>query len=405
VGLSPVGVYLAEVLRVVRPLTPRQLSLDEADGATLAADVTAAYPLPAFGNSAMDGYAVRAADVAAASATAPVILPVEAEIAAGDPRELALPAGTCMRIMTGAPVPSGADAVVRVEWTDGGSVKAAISQPVKAGDSVRPAGSDAQRGEVLLTAGTPLRAPQLGLLAAAGHGSVLARPRPRVTVLSAGNELAPPGTALRPGQVYDANSFLLATAARQAGCVTARPPAVRDERDQVLAAVRAAADGADLLVTSGGISMGGEHDTIKAALRAAGGFTFRRVAMQPGMPQGYGVTGAARTPVLTLPGNPVSAYVSFCLFAVPAIRVLQGRPPEPPHTPRAVLTGPVRSAPGKTAYVSGTYDPRAGTVTPAPGRSTHHLTGLARASALIIVPGHVTSLDPGDTVSLLELPT
>jgi molybdopterin molybdotransferase len=149
--------------------------------------------------------------------------------------------------------------------------------------------------------------------------------------------------------------------------------------------------------------MGGEHDAIKAALRTAGGFTFRRMAMQPGMPQGYGIMGAARTPVLTLPGNPVSAYVSFCLFALPAIRVIQGREPAPPG-PRAVLTGPVRSAPRKAAFLSGSYDPVAGTVTPLTGRSTHHLTTLARANALIVVPGQVSALDRGDTVSLLELP-
>jgi molybdopterin molybdotransferase len=401
--LDSAASYLAAILTVIAPLPPRRLSLDDADGAVLAEDVRTRCPLPSFDNSAMDGYAVLAADVAAAAPGAPVILPVRNEIAAGDTRPRQLRAGTCMSIMTGALMPAGADAVVRVEWTDGGTEHVAISRPVSAGASVRRRGSNARPGQLLLAAGTRLGPAQIGLLASAGRGTVLARARPRLTVLSAGNELAEPGEALVPGLTWESNSFMLAAAARQAACVTRRHGIVGDDRGEVLAAVRDALPGTDLLVTSGGISMGGEHDVIKAALRTLGTFSFRRVAMQPGMPQGFGTAGPAATPVLTLPGNPVSAFVSFRLFAVPAVRVLQGLDPGEPRTAQAALTAPLTSPAGRRSFTCGVLDHEAGTVTPAAGRSSHQLTALARCDALIIVPEQVTVLPAGSTVEVLEL--
>src|SRR6266487_5783265 len=214
---------------------------------------------------------------------------------------------------------SGADAVVPVELTDGGTGRVAISAAVTPGTSIRRAGGDAVPGDPLLAAGSRLGPAPLGLLAAAGHVAVLARPRPRVAVFSTGNELAPPGSPLARGRIWESNSFMLASAARQAGADAVRHPSVPDDPGRVLAVIEDAASRADLLVTSGGVSMGGEHDVVKAALQQLGTVRFRKVAMQPGMPQGFGVIGKNSTPILTLPGNPVSAFVSFQLFVRPAL--------------------------------------------------------------------------------------
>jgi molybdopterin molybdotransferase len=407
--MDSVETYLADIRAAIRPLAPRELTLAEALGAVLIADVTARWPLPSFDNSAMDGYAVRAADIAAASEDDPVVLAVSGEIAAGDTGRHELVPGMVIRIMTGAPMPDGADAVVPVELTDGGTDRVTIRASVAAGASVRLAGGDAQPGDVLLTAGTRLGAVHLGLLAAGGHGTVTARPRPRVTVISTGNELVEPGTELIPGQIWESNATMLAAAARQAGCPARRYPIVRDDIDAVLAAVQDALADADLLITSGGVSMGAEHDVVKAALTTLGTVTFRKVAMQPGMPQGFGAVGPAGTPIFTLPGNPVSAYVSFCLFVKPALDALQDSEPQDSDQERAkpqqaVLTQPARSPAEKRSFLRGVLDRQAGLVTPVSGQASHQLASLAKANALVVVPEQVTSLVAGDTVDVLELP-
>ncbi len=401
--MDSVDDYLAAILAAIRPLMPRELSLDDADGGVLAEDVAAQWPLPPFDNSAMDGYAVRASDIAAATADAPVTLPVTGEVAAGDTREHQLVPGSCLRIMTGAPLPGGADAVVPVELTDGGTARVAISQAVAAGASVRRAGGDAAAGDALLAAGSRLGPAPLGLLAAAGRASVLARPRPRVAVFSTGNELAAPGTPITRGRIWESNSFMLASAARQAGADAYRQPSVPDDADQVLAVIEDAAGRADLLVTSGGVSMGGEHDVVKAALQTLGTVRFRKVAMQPGMPQGFGVIGAASTPILTLPGNPVSAFVSFQLFARPALRALQGTTDGHQRTARAVLTAPLRSPPEKRSFLRGVLADDGTEITPLSGQASHQLAALARANALIVVPEQVISMQAGDVAEVICL--
>jgi molybdopterin molybdotransferase len=403
-GMDFIDDYLAAVLAVIRPLPPRELRLDEAEGAVLAGDVTAAWPLPPFDNSAMDGYAVRASDLDAATVNIPVTLPVDGVIAAGDTASRELAGGTCIRIMTGALMPAGADAVVPVELTDAGQDRVAFSRPVSPGDSVRRTGGDAAPGDLLLAAGTRLGPVQLGLLAASGHGTVTARPRPRVTVISTGNELAEPGAQIVPGQIWESNSVMLAAAARQAGCQATRVPALRDDTAAVLAAIEDALPRADLLVTSGGVSMGGEYDVVKAALTSLGTVSFRKVAMQPGMPQGFGVLGAGRTPILTLPGNPVSAYVSFQLFVRPALAALQDQDTERLRETHAVLTSPVRSPDGKRSFLRGILDRDSGTVAPVSGQHSHQLASLARANALIVVAEPVTALPEGAAVDVLELP-
>jgi molybdopterin molybdotransferase len=402
--MDSVETYLADIMAAIRPVPPRELTLADALGAVLVDDVTARWPLPSFDNSAMDGYAVRAADVATASEDHPVLLAVDGEIAAGDTGRRDLVPGTVIRIMTGAPMPAGADAVVPVEQTDGGTDRVGIRVPVAEGASIRLTGGDAQPGDVLLTAGTRLGAVHLGLLAAAGHGTVRARPRPRVTVISTGNELVEPGSELVPGQIWESNATMLAAAAREAGCAARRYPIVRDDTDAVLAAVQDALPDADLLITSGGVSMGGEHDVVKAALTTLGTVAFRKVSMQPGMPQGFGTVGSAATPIFTLPGNPVSAYVSFCLFVLPALDALQDSGQERGKPEQAVLTQPVRSPAAKRSFLRGVLDGPAGLVTPVSGQASHQLASLAKANALVIVPEEVTSLDAGETVDVLALP-
>ena len=403
--LDPVEAHLARVLAAIRPVEPAKLGLEEAEGAVLAADLVATVPLPSFDNSSMDGYAVHAADLAAAAEEAPVTLPVADEIPAGDTRLVTVAPGTCARIMTGALMPGGADAVIPVEWTDGGTGQARFSRPVAKGYSIRRIGDDVPAGTVLLTKGTRIGPAQLALLAAGGHGSVLARPAPRIAVIATGNELSEPGSPLVPGRIWESNTYMLAAAVRQAGGQATRHRA-GDDAEAVLALIEDVSARADMLITSGGVSMGGEHDVVKAALSGAAmaDMAFHKVAMQPGMPQGFGVVGTDRTPLLTLPGNPVSAFVSFWLFGRPAIAALQDLPSRALAARRAELTGPVKSPPGKRSFLRGVLAPDGATVTPLTGQGSHQLGALARANALIVVPEPVTAMAAGEAADVISLP-
>ena len=222
--------------------------------------------------------------------------------------------------------------------------------------------------------------------------------------MSTGNELAEPGQPVMPGRIWESNSLMLAVAARQAGFQARRHPIVPDRKEAVLAAIEEALADSDLLVTTGGVSMGGEHDIVKAALQDLGTVSFRKVAMQPGMPQGFGTVGPAGTPIFTLPGNPVSAYVSFQLFVRPAVSVLQNRDPERLLQIRAVLSGPARSPRGRRSFLRGILDSENATVAPVSGQASHQLASLGRANALIVVPEDVTELAAGEGVDVLVLP-
>jgi molybdopterin molybdotransferase len=442
--LSTVEAYQAAILSAITPLAPTSLELAAAEGCVLAEDVTAAVALPSFDNSSMDGYAVHADDVAGAAEDSPAILRVTGEIAAGDIAAHWLAPGTAIRIMTGARLPAGADAVIPVEWTNDDDAQVAIYRPAERGNAVRYTGGDAAEGETLLTAGTRMRPMQIAVAASAGRKAVTVRPRPRVVVLSTGDELTEPGTPLVPGRIWDSNSYMIAAAAREAGAVASRRAGVPDDPEGVLPVLEEQLAHADLLITTGGVSMGGEHDVVKAALRKLGTVTFRKVAMQPGMPQGFGVlgqggaggvggvgapggaggaggvgapggaggagapggaggAGAKRgVPIFTLPGNPVSAYVSFQMFVRPALAALQGASDLSLPLVRATLTGPVRSPSGRRSYLRGVLD---GTkVTPLSGQGSHQIAYLGRANALIIVPERETQLPANDTVDVLILP-
>jgi molybdopterin molybdotransferase len=442
-SLTPVETHLAEILGTVRPLAPTELSLADVDGLVLAEDVTASVPLPSFDNSAMDGYAVRVEDIASASEDTPVTLPVVAEVPAGDTGAYALPPGTSIRIMTGAMLPHGTEAVVPVEWTDDGTARVSIRAKAEPGNAIRLAGGDAKADEVLVSAGTRLRPIHIAVIAAAGRGTVWVRPRPRVAVLSTGSELAEPGTPIVPGRIWDSNSFMIAAAAREAGCLAYRQAIVPDNPEQVLPAIEDQLVRADLMITTGGVSMGGEHDVVKAALRQLGTISFRKVAMQPGMPQGFGTialtalpaaedtasggrlagsvrkvlrTGTAipdetapaaaaeRVPIFTLPGNPVSAYVSFQVFVRPAIGALQGYDQMGLEQVRAELTGPLRSPPARRSFLRGVLDRSRARVTPLSGQGSHQVATLGKANALIIVPEWIVRMAEGETADVLVLP-
>ncbi len=404
VDRPPISVeaHQSAILQAITPLAAVSVGLASAEGCVLAEDVTAAVSLPSFDNSGMDGYAIQAADTDLSSERTAVTLPVTAEIAAGDTATYRLRPGTAIKIMTGARLPAGADAVVPVEWTNGGAEHVEIYRRVEPGNAVRPTGGDAVAGETLLQQGVRMRPMQIAVAASAGRAAIRVRPRPRAVVLSTGNELTEPGTPLVPGQIWDSNSYMLAAAAREAGAVADRRSVVPDDPAGVLPALQAQLAHADLLVTTGGVSMGGEHNVVKAALQELGTVTFTKVAVQPGMPQGFGTLGEDRVPIFTLPGNPVSAYVSFQLFVRPAIAALQGANDLALPTVRATLAAPVRSPEGRRSYLRGVLGD--GIVTPLSGQGSHQIAALGKANALIVVPEQETRLPQGDTVEVLLLP-
>jgi molybdopterin molybdotransferase len=403
---DPISVdeHLARIIDSIEPLPDFPQPLMETMGLSAAEDVVSTVALPSFDNSAMDGYAVRAADVATASEETPVHLPVVGEIGAGQARLLALSPGTAAKIMTGAPVPDGADAVVPYEWTDRGVAQVRIIQPAEAGAHVRRAGEDVSEGDLLVEAGTVLGPRHLGLLASVGRATVRSRPRPRVVVLSTGSELREPGTDLGPDSIYDGNSWLLAAAARQAGAIAYRVGIVPDEPRAFLSALNDQLVRADLVVTSGGVSQG-DFDVVKEALSPLGSVWFGPVAMQPGKPQGFGVVGEDQVPIFTLPGNPVSAYISFEMFVLPALRKLMGKAPYSRPTTRARLTHGVSSPAGRRQFLRGSFERGRGgpTVSPVGGPGSHLIGGLADSNALIVVPEDTTSLPAGEMVQVLAL--
>ena len=421
-----VSEHLDNILRQLKPLDPIELQILDAQGCVLVEDVTVPTALPPFENSSMDGYAVRTTDTEGATDEHPAVLTVIGDVAAGAGELPTVGPGEAARIMTGAPLPPGAEAVVPVEWTDGGTgapgpadaMRAAstapiqvgaevrVHRPVAPGQYVRARGSDVGAGELALAAGTLLGPPQIALLAAIGRASVRGRPRPRVVVMSTGSELVPPGEELAPGTSHDSNSYMLTAAARAAGAIAYRVGAVVDEAETLRVTIADQLIRADLLVTTGGVSVGA-YDVVKEALGDQ--IDFRTLAMQPGKPQGFGFVGGgedegARTPLLALPGNPVSSYVSFELFVRPAIRTLMGI--EPVHRPaaRAVCVGAVASSPkGKRQFLRGRHDPATSTVTPVGGSGSHLVKALAHANALIVVPEDTTEVADGAEVDVVLL--
>jgi molybdopterin molybdotransferase len=387
----------ARLLDHFTPLRMERVPLDEARGRVLAEDIIAAENLPPFVNSSMDGYAVRAAETSAASQTQPVSLPVSGDIPAGSPIPPPLQSGTAMRIMTGAPLPEGADAVVPVEETDDARGAQtlpgviAIFKPPSRGANVRPAGQDVQVGQCVLPHGTPLRPAAIGVLAALGHPHVTVYRRPTVALLSTGNELVHVDEQPRPGQIRDTNSHSLAAAIEQYGGRVVRLGIARDTLEDVRAKLaEAVASGADFVLSSAGVSVGA-YDFVKAAIEADGAMDFWKVKMRPGKPLAFGWVGAEgqgrRVPFIGLPGNPVSSLVGMEVFVRPVLLKLAGHRSLERAAVTATLAEPVESD-GRETYLRVTLEQRAGQYL---AHTTGHqgsniITSLVKADGLLILP-------------------
>jgi molybdopterin molybdotransferase len=376
--------------------------LADAEGRVLSDDVIATVSLPVFDNSAMDGYAVRADEIASAAPDHPVELPVAEDIPAGRTDIPTLDPGTAHRIMTGAPVPAGATAIVPVEATDGRIDVVRISSPSSEGRHIRRAGEDVAAGSTVLRAGQVITPAVVGLAAALGLHGLAVIPRQRVLIVSTGSELVSPGTPLRPGQIYESNSPMLAAAVRDAGADVVAAAVVSDDVAEFTALLDRYAADSDLIVTSGGVSAGA-YEVVKDAFGRVGdhGVEFVKVAMQPGMPQGAG--RVAGTPIVTLPGNPVSALVCFEVFIRPPLRSAMGLPD--PHRPRrsAVLTEELTAPAGKRQFRRGIFDAAAGTVASCGPPGSHHLRWLASANCLLDIPADVTELPADSRVQIWDL--
>ena len=403
--LVSVDDYREGILAGLEPLDPITLPLADSHGCVLAEDVVAQWPLPSFDNSSMDGYAVIASDVSAASEASPVTLTVIDDVPAGSRADVALRPGCAVRIMTGAPIPSGTDCIVPVEVTDAGTDSVEIRERVAAGSYIRRAGEDVIIGDVVVRAGTLLSSRQLAVIAAVGKGHLVVYPRPRVAVLSTGSELVEPGTPLSKGMISDSNSFLLVSAANEAGAQAYRVPPVPDDAEAFSAAISDQLHRADLILTSGGVSMGA-YDTVKEVFSSYGTVEFTKVAMHPGMPQGHGVVGESddeRIPVITLPGNPVSSYISFQNFVRPAINKLRGLGSTDRPRMAAEVTKPLDSPQSKRQFARGRFldDGRVEPV--GGGQGSHVIGGLAQADCLIVIPEGVAHVNAGDTVDVVDL--
>jgi molybdopterin molybdotransferase len=383
---------LARVLARVKPLELEPVSVADAAGRVLAEDVVSLIDLPPFPSSAMDGFAIRAADV-------PGELPIVFRIAAGVPAERPLETGEAMQISTGGTVPAGADAVAPIEAVVENDNSVHVPDPVEVGAHIRPVGGDVRTGEALLAAGALLGAAQIGALAAAGVAEVSCSRRPRVVVLSTGTELRAPGEPLGPGQIYESNGPMLAAAFEAAGAVVDRIGPVADDEEEHRRALEWGLE-ADVLVTSGGVSVG-PHDLVRRILGELGvEEDFWRVAVKPGKPLAFATRGA--TLVFGLPGNPVSSMVTFHLFARPALRAMVGLDPKGTRT-QAALATTYRKKPGKAQYLRCRLELteqgwRAHLTRERQG--SHVLTSMLAADALAVIPAEREEIAAGEEVTV-----
>jgi len=395
-----VDVALERILARIAPLPPVETALADALGAVLAAEVIADRDVPPFRNSAMDGYAVRGADVA----TAPARLRVLGDIPAGTVPTGTVGAGEAMRIMTGAPMPDGTDTVVRVEDTDDGHETVTVTRVTPRGLSVRAAGEDLKAGETILRAGTVLRPAELGVLATLGRARIAVIPRPRVTVLSTGDELVELDAPVGPGQIRDANRYSLAAAARAAGATVETGGIVRDTVAALRTALGTAAARADIIVTSGGVSVG-DHDHVKPVVDELGTMDFWSIAIRPGRPLAFGeLRGPERAvPIFGLPGNPVSSLLTFELFVRPALLRLAGHTRLQRPRAEARLFEAIDTPPGLRFFARGIHDPVNRTVVTTGPQGSGILRSMSLANCLIDIPAETDHIDAGAMVTVIRI--
>ncbi|CAN5360795.1 molybdopterin molybdotransferase MoeA [soil metagenome] len=388
--MATVDEHVAHVASLVAlPVTTETVAIDDALGRVTADAVHSPVDLPLFRNSQMDGFAVRSADL-------PGTLPIAGEVSARPSDPAALLPGTAVRIMTGAVVPEGADAVVPVEDTVVDGERVTIERVRTPGEYVRDRGSDVRQGDELLPAGLRLASRHLAVLAAAGISTVEVRAVTKIAIITTGSELIAPGATPVLGQVFDSNGTALAAAVRAAGAVVASRVHVGDDNAAMLQALRDATAAADLIITSGGISMG-DYEVVRETLEPLGA-RVGTVAMQPGGPQATAVFEGV--PVLCFPGNPVSTQLSFEVFLAPLLRAAAGLPPALHETRH--LVADVTSVAGKRQFLRGRAGD-GGTVALVAGPSSHLVAGLAASDVLVVVPEAVTSLRAGDSVEVWHL--
>ena len=396
-------ISVAEAQRLVlsraRRLEAERVPIERAAGRVLAEPAVAAVDLPPFPSSAMDGFALRAADTEGAPST----LPVVGEVAAGRPAAAPLLPGQAVRISTGGAVPDGADAVVPLELVEEAEGEIALREPLAQGANVRPRAGDVRAGETVLDPGVLLGAAQVAALAAAGVAELRCTKRPRAAILVTGSELRSPGEELRPGEIYESNAPLLAAALGAAGAVPAQLGVVPDDREELVRALERALLGFDLVVTSGGASVG-PHDLVRVAQRDLRvEEVFWGVAMKPGKPVAFGVRRDHL--VFTLPGNPVSVLVTFAVLVRPAVNALLGLADPMPPLGRGVLATPLARNPSRDDYARARVRDEGGelVVEPLAGRESHMIVRAAPATALVLVEAGEGELAAGSRVRFVTL--
>ena len=389
------------ILDRIAALDTEVVALTEARGRVLAEDVRSERDVPPFANSAMDGFAVQARDVAQASAARPVRLRVLGEIRAGAAPPAAVQPQTALRIMTGAMIPEGSDAVVRVEDTTERDGTVEVRVPVASGTSLRGAGSDLRRGDLLASAQRVITPGLIGVLASAGRVAVRCIRRPRVLLLTTGDELREPGEALGPGQITNTNRYTLFVAVQEAGGIVVDAGVARDERGDLIERLAAAGE-TDLVVTSGGVSMGG-YDLVRGLLEERDAVTFWQVALRPGKPLMFATVGGV--PLIGLPGNPVSTLVAFELFVRPALLKLQGRTDLERPRLTAITEEPLQNPPHLEQYFRGIarHDGARIVVRLTGDQGSHVLRSMADANCLVVVPLGTSEVAAGTAVDIIPL--
>lgn len=417
--MRSVDEQLDKVLEAAVVPAPVRVAISEAQGLLCAEEVVTERPLPSFDQAAIDGYAVRAVDVqqlrarpaddGADEVAGPVVLPVVGEVSAGSRQPVRLQPRQAVRVDTGAPLPTLADAVLPLDWTDGHAARVTVTRSVRSGEFVRHTGDDVQPGDVAVRSGTVIGAAQVGLLAAVGRDKVLVHPRPRMSVISVGGELVDIDRTPGSGQVYDVNSYALAAAARDAGATVNRVGIAAGDPRRLREVVEGQLLRSEIVVIAGAVG-GGASEQVREVLADLGEVAVDRVAMHPGSVQGFGRLGADLVPTFLLPANPVSALVVFEVMVRPLVRVALGKRNPRRRVVTARTVGPVTSIDGRRGYLRGqlmrdekTNEYLVQALGGAPGASSHLLATLADANCLVLVAEDVTGVRTGDEVQVVFL--